>query len=156
MSSETSAAGEAGELDIVRIMEMIPHRYPFLLIDRVRDIVPDQSAVGVKNVTVNEPFFQGHFPGHPIMPGVLLIEAMAQTAAVLVVQTLGADAEGKLVYFMTIDDARFRKPVTPGDTVHIHVDKVRSRGPVWKFKGVAKVGETLMAEAVISAMIVDN
>lgn len=154
--TQDTPKSEVRELDIVRIMEMIPHRYPFLLIDRVRDIVMDQSAVGVKNVTVNEPFFQGHFPGHPIMPGVLLIEAMAQTAAVLVVSTLGADAEGKLVYFMTIDDARFRKPVTPGDTVHIHVEKIRSRGPVWKFKGLAKVGDTLMAEAVVSAMIVDN
>ena len=154
--TDESTPAEATELDVVRIMEMIPHRYPFLLIDRVRDIVVDHSAVGVKNVTVNEPFFQGHFPGHPIMPGVLLIEAMAQTAAVLVVKTLGPDAEGKLVYFMTIDDARFRKPVTPGDTVHIHVEKIRNRGPVWKFKGLAKVGDTLMAEAVVSAMIVDS
>jgi len=144
------------EIDIERIMEMIPHRYPFLLIDRVRDIVADTSAVGIKNVTMNEPFFQGHFPGHPIMPGVLIIESMAQTAAVLVVSTLGEESEGKLVYFMTVDNARFRKPVTPGDTVHVHVEKIRSRGPVWKFKGEAKVDGVLMAEATFSAMIVDN
>lgn len=142
--------------DIERIMEMIPHRYPMLMIDRVIDIVPDTSAVGVKNVSINESFFQGHFPTRPIMPGVLIIEAMAQTSAVLVVETLGQETEGKLVYFMSIDSARFRKPITPGDTVHIHVVKQRNRGNVWKFKGEAKVGDTLMAEATFAAMIVDN
>lgn len=147
---------EIDDIDIVRIMEMIPHRYPFLMIDRVIDIVPDESAVGIKNVTINEPFFQGHFPGHPVMPGVLLVEAMAQTSAVLVIQTMGADAEGKLVYFMSVDQARFRKPVTPGDRLSIKVDKVRRRGNVWKFQGRARVGETLVAEATFSAMIVDN
>lgn len=155
MGTETPPE-DTGELTVERIMEMIPHRYPFLMIDRVRDIQLDQSAVGVKNVTVNEPFFQGHFPSHPIMPGVLIVEAMAQTAAVLVVSTLGEESEGKLVYFMTVDNARFRKPVTPGDTLHIHVEKIRNRGAVWKFKGVAKVGETVMAEATFAAMIVDN
>jgi len=137
-------------------MEMIPHRYPFLMIDRVVDVVPDESAVGIKNVTINEPFFQGHFPGHPVFPGVLIIESMAQTAAVLVVKTMGAEAEGKLVYFMSVDQARFRKPVTPGDTMNIIVEKVRNRGNVWKFKGKAMVGDTLMAEATFSAMIVDG
>jgi 3-hydroxyacyl-[acyl-carrier-protein] dehydratase len=144
------------EIDLLRIMQMIPHRYPFLMIDRVIDVVRDRSAVGVKNVTINEPHFQGHFPERPIMPGVLIVEAMAQTAGVLVVHTLGPESEGKLVYFMTIDDARFRKPVTPGDTLHIHVLKQRSRGNVWKFEGKAKVGGTLVAEAVFSAMIVDR
>jgi len=144
------------EIDIVRVMEMIPHRYPFLMIDRVVDVVPDESAVGIKNVTINEPFFQGHFPGHPVFPGVLIIESMAQTAAVLVVKTMGAEAEGKLVYFMSVDQARFRKPVTPGDTMNIIVEKVRNRGNVWKFKGKAMVGDTLMAEATFSAMIVDG
>ncbi len=143
-------------IDLLRIMEMIPHRYPFLMIDRVIDVVRDASAVGIKNVTVNEPHFQGHFPSRPIMPGVLIVEAMAQTAGVLVVHTLGPESEGKLVYFMTIDDARFRKPVTPGDTLHIHVVKQRSRGNVWKFKGEARVEGTLVAEATFSAMIVDN
>ncbi len=151
-STQTSPA----TIDLLRIMEMIPHRYPFLMIDRVVDVVRDVSAVGIKNVTVNEPHFQGHFPSRPIMPGVLIVEAMAQTAGVLVVHTLGPESEGKLVYFMTIDDARFRKPVTPGDTLHIHVLKQRSRGNVWKFKGEARVEGALVAEATFSAMIVDN
>ena len=153
MSKENS---QDNEIDIVRVMEMIPHRYPFLMIDRVVDVVPDESAVGIKNVTINEPFFQGHFPGHPVFPGVLIIESMAQTAAVLVVKTMGAEAEGKLVYFMSVDQARFRKPVTPGDTMNIIVEKGRNRGNVWKFKGKAMVGDTLMAEATFSAMIVDG
>ncbi|MDX9861035.1 MAG: 3-hydroxyacyl-ACP dehydratase FabZ [Rhodospirillales bacterium] len=143
-------------VDILRIMEMIPHRYPFLMIDRVIDIIPDTSAVGVKNVTINEPFFAGHFPRRPVMPGVLIIEAMAQTAAVLVVQTLGSASEGKLVYFMTVDEARFRKPVMPGDTLHIHVTKERNRRNVWKFRGEAKVNGTLVAEAIYAAMILDE
>lgn len=143
-------------IDINRIVQMIPHRYPFLLVDRVSDIVPDESAVGLKNVTMNEPFFQGHFPSRPIMPGVLIIECMAQTAAVLVVETLGASAEGKLVYFMSVEEARFRKPVIPGDQLKIHVKKERSRGNVWKFSGQAKVDDQLMAEATYTAMIVDN
>ena len=153
MSKENS---QDNEIDIVRVMEMIPHRYPFLMIDRLVDVVPDESAVGIKNVTINEPFFQGHFPGHPVFPGVLIIESMAQTAAVLVVKTMGAESEGKLVYFMSVDQARFRKPVTPGDTMNIIVEKVRNRGNVWKFKGKAMVGDTLMAEATFSAMIVDG
>lgn len=147
---------EINDIDIVRIMKMIPHRYPFLMIDKVVSVIPDVSAVGVKNVTINEPFFQGHFPGHPVMPGVLLIEAMAQTSAVLVIQTMGAESEGKLVYFMSVDQARFRKPVTPGDSLSITVTKLRNRGNVWKFKGEARVGDTLMAEATFAAMIVDN
>ncbi len=124
-------------VDVNRIMDMIPHRYPFLMIDRVVDIVVDVSAVGIKNVTINEPFFQGHFPSHPVMPGVLIIEAMAQTSAVLVVETLGAESEGKLVYFMMIDRARFRKPVSPGDQLHIHVTKLKNRGNVLKWQGEA-------------------
>ena len=146
----------AGILDIERIKQLIPHRYPFLMIDRIVEIVPDVSAVGVKNVSINEPYFQGHFPSRPIMPGVLIIEAMAQTAAALVVHTMGKDSEGKLVYFMSVDSARFRKPITPGDTVHIHVEKLQSRGKVWKFFGQAKVEGALMAEATYAAMIADN
>jgi 3-hydroxyacyl-[acyl-carrier-protein] dehydratase len=141
------------EIDIGRVMEMIPHRYPMLMIDKVVDVVAGESATGVKNVTINEPFFQGHFPARPVMPGVLIIEAMAQTAAVLVVHSLGASAEGKLVYFMSVDGARFRKPVGPGDTIQIHVQKERQRGNVWKFSARAIVKDTLVAEATYAAMI---
>ncbi|MBK6897416.1 MAG: 3-hydroxyacyl-ACP dehydratase FabZ [Alphaproteobacteria bacterium] len=143
------------QIDILRIMNMIPHRYPFLMVDKVVDLVPGQSAVGIKNVTINEPHFAGHFPGFPVMPGVLIIEAMAQTAGLVVVEFMGLESKKKIVYFMTIDNARFRKPVTPGDTLHIHVEKVQSRGTVWKFKGEAKVGDKLCAEATFSAMIAD-
>lgn len=143
-------------IDINRVMEMIPHRYPMLMIDRVINLMPGQSATGIKNVSINEGFFQGHFPTRPVMPGVLIIEAMAQTAAVLVVHTLGKDAEGKLVYFMSIDGARFRKPVGPGDQVHIHVAKERNRGSVWRFTCEAKVDDVLVAEATIAAMILDE
>ena len=144
------------EIDITRVMEMIPHRYPMLMIDKVVDVVANASAIGVKNVTINEPFFQGHFPARPVMPGVLIIEAMAQTAAVLVVHTLGPESEGKLVYFMSVDNARFRRPVFPGDLLDVHVIKQRNRGNVWKFEGRAEVGANLMAEAVFAAMILDN
>jgi 3-hydroxyacyl-[acyl-carrier-protein] dehydratase len=143
-------------IDVNRVMQMIPHRYPFLMVDKVIRVVPDVSAVGIKNVTVSEPHFQGHFPQRPVMPGVLIIEAMAQTAAVLVVETLGPNAEGKLVYFMSVDNARFRKPVVPGDTLYIHVHKERSRGNVWRFRGEAKVDDVLMAEATYAAMILDS
>jgi 3-hydroxyacyl-[acyl-carrier-protein] dehydratase len=143
-------------LDIARILEAIPHRYPFLMIDRVVDVVRNQSAVGIKNVSVNEPFFQGHFPNHPVMPGVLIIESMAQTAAVLVVETLGADAAGRIVYFMSVEGAKFRRPVVPGDQLRIHVSKQRNRGNVWKFHAVARVGATEVAEATYAAMIMDR
>jgi len=135
---------------------MIPHRYPILLVDRLLEYTPGVSAVGLKNVTFNEPHFQGHFPAQAIMPGVLIVEAMAQTAACLVVQTLGEEARGKLVYFMAIDEARFRKPVVPGDSLHIHVTVQQHRGNVWKFVGEAKVDGVLCAEAVFSAMIMNQ
>jgi len=144
---------ELGTLDIDDIKRMIPHRYPLLLIDRVTDLIAETSAVGVKNVTANEPHFQGHFPIQPIMPGVLIIEAMAQTAAVLVVATLGEEAKGQLVYFMTIDNARFRKPVRPGDQLRLAVVKESRRLGMWKFKGRATVDEQLVAEATIGARI---
>ena len=145
-----------GTVDIARIMKLIPHRYPFLLIDRVVDLVRNQSATGIKNVTANENFFQGHFPGHPVMPGVLIIESMAQTAAVLVVETLGDGAQGRVVYFMSIEGAKFRRPVVPGDQVKIHIVKERSRGNVWKFNAVAKVDGVAVAEATYAAMIMER
>lgn len=144
------------EIDIGRIMEMIPHRYPFLMIDRVVDLIPDDCATGIKNVSINEHYFQGHFPSQPVMPGVLIIESMAQTAAVLVVETLGPEAEGKLVYFMLVDGARFRKPIVPGDQVHVHVKKTRNRGNVWKFRAEAKVEGEIAAEATYTAMIMED
>ncbi|HAD87668.1 MAG TPA: 3-hydroxyacyl-[acyl-carrier-protein] dehydratase FabZ [Rhodospirillaceae bacterium] len=149
---DSEASTETMEMDINRIMELIPHRYPFLLIDRIIDAVPGERGIGIKNVTINEPFFQGHFPGHPIMPGVLIVEAMAQTAGALVMAGLD-NADNALVYFMTVENARFRKPVVPGDCVHIHVEMVQNRGDVWKFKGRAIVDGVLKAEAVYSAMI---
>jgi len=156
MADRDASTVDVETVDVMRIMEMIPHRYPFLMIDRVVDIVRDEHATGIKNVSINEAFFQGHFPRQPVMPGVLIIESMAQTAAVLVVETLEGAAAGKLVYFMTVDSARFRKPVMPGDQLRIEVEKVRNRGNVWKFSGKAKVGDALIAEAQFSAMIMDD
>jgi 3-hydroxyacyl-[acyl-carrier-protein] dehydratase len=144
------------QVDVQRIMEMIPHRHPFLMIDKVVDMVANERATGIKNVSINEGYFQGHFPARPVMPGVLIIEAMAQTAAVLVVHTLGPEAEGKLVYFMSVDNARFRRPIFPGDRLDVYVAKQRHRGNVWKFEGRAKVGDNLMAEAVFAAMILNE
>ncbi len=156
MTERAGAVEKAAEIDRERIMEMIPHRDPFLMIDRVIDIVKNERATGIKDVTADDYYFRGHFPTRPVMPGVLIIEAMAQTAAVLVVHTLGPESEGKLVYFMSVDNARFRRPVLPGASLHIHVTKERNRGNVWKFSGEAKVNEQLAAEAVFAAMILDD
>jgi 3-hydroxyacyl-[acyl-carrier-protein] dehydratase len=150
--------GEAKTLqvaDIQKIMQSLPHRYPFLMVDRIRDIDGDDSCIGVKNVTINEPHFLGHFPDHPVMPGVLLIEGMAQTAGALCVLAQGASAKPKLVYFMTIDNAKFRKPVVPGDTVEYHVRKIRRRSNIWKFAAEARVEGVKVAEAEVSAMLVE-
>ena len=141
-------------LDIEAIKEMIPHRHPFLMIDGVINLVPDVEVTGIKNVTGEEDFFEGHFPGRPIMPGVLIVEAMAQTSAILVIGTVGKQP-GSVVYFMSVDQARFRKPVFPGDRLMLHVVKKRNRGKVWKFKGEARVGDNLVAEATFSAMILE-
>ena len=140
-------------LDVLDIRRMIPHRYPFLLIDKVTDIDDINYAVGIKNVTVNEEFFQGHFPTRPIMPGVLIIEAMGQTAAVMVVRALGLADSNALVYFMGIEKAKFRKPVGPGDQLRIELSLVQGRRRVYKFRGEAKVDGALVCEAEISAMI---
>jgi 3-hydroxyacyl-[acyl-carrier-protein] dehydratase len=156
MIDPACAEEQVTQVDVQRIMEMIPHRHPFLMIDKVIDMVANARATGIKNVSINENYFRGHFPARPVMPGVLIIEAMAQTAAVLVVHTLGAESEGKLVYFMSVDNARFRRPVFPGDRLDVHVTKQRHRGNVWKFEGRAKVGDNLMAEAVFAAMILNE
>jgi 3-hydroxyacyl-[acyl-carrier-protein] dehydratase len=156
MNDVAPAGVHLEDLDAEAINRMIPHRYPFLMIDRVVEVFADTSAVGIKNVTINEPFFQGHFPGRPIMPGVLIVEAMAQTAAALVVATLGPQIEGKLVYFMTIEQARFRRPVVPGDQLRVKVVKLQKKLSVWRFAGEAHVDATMAAEAVISAKIMDR
>ncbi len=156
MDTNLPASVSPEVLDIARIMHAIPHRYPMLMIDRVVELFADRSAVGIKNLSANESFFQGHFPSHPVMPGVLIIESMAQTAAVLVVETLGPDAAGKLVYFMTIESAKFRRPVVPGDQLRLNVVKERSRGNVWRFHGVGTVDGASVAEATFSAMIMDR
>jgi 3-hydroxyacyl-[acyl-carrier-protein] dehydratase len=156
-NAQEPSADTAGEtVDIARIMHAIPHRYPFLLIDRVIELVRGKSCIGVKNVSVNEAFFQGHFPNHPVMPGVLIIESMAQTAAVLVVETLGPESAGKVVYFMSIEGAKFRRPVVPGDRMLVHCTKERHRGNVWKFHAVARVDGMACAEATYAAMIMDR
>jgi 3-hydroxyacyl-[acyl-carrier-protein] dehydratase len=155
-ATEAASPATGSVVDIAQIMHAIPHRYPFLMIDRVVDVVRNQSAVGIKNVSANESFFAGHFPNHPVMPGVLIIESMAQTAAVLVVETLGPEAAGKVVYFMSIEGAKFRRPVVPGDQLRIHVSKERNRGNVWKFHAVARVDDTSVAEATYAAMIMDR
>lgn len=143
-------------IEVKQLLKMIPHRYPFLLIDRMVDVRHDHSAVGIKNVSVNEPFFEGHFPGHPVMPGVLIIESMAQTAAALVISTLGPKAGIPIVYFMSVENAKFRKPVTPGDQLRLTVAKDRRRGNVWRFNGVGRVDGVVVAEASITAMIMDQ
>jgi beta-hydroxyacyl-ACP dehydratase FabZ len=146
-------------IDIKEIMETLPHRYPFLLVDRIVEMEPGKRIVGIKNVTINEPFFQGHFPGHPIMPGVLLIEAMAQVGGVLAMKSAAAenvDISNKVIYFMTIDKVKFRKPVLPGDQVRFELDLIKSRANVRGFKAVALVEGAMVAEAELMAMIVDR
>jgi 3-hydroxyacyl-[acyl-carrier-protein] dehydratase len=156
IQTDKTSLAVATAVDIRRILQMIPHRYPMLMVDRVVDMQLDHSAVGIKNVSINEPFFQGHFPSEPVMPGVLIVEAMAQTAAVLVMTSLAGDADGKLVYFMSIDGVRFRRPVMPGDRLELHVEKIQSRANVWKFSGKALVEGKVAAEATFAAMIRDR
>ena len=151
--TEGQARDIAACADIQRIMELLPHRYPMLMIDRLVDIVPGISATGIKNVTINEPFFAGHFPDHPIMPGVLIVEAMAQTAGAICVKKIAAAAGPPLVYFMTIDNAKFRRPVVPGDQLELHVKKLKNRGNIWKYACEGIVGGVKVAEAEITAMM---
>ena len=143
-----------GSADIQKILELLPHRYPFLLVDKIIDIDGDNSAIGIKNVTMNEPHFTGHFPGQPVMPGVLIIEGMAQAAGAICM--MAAEIEADVVYFMTIDNARFRKPVVPGDVLELHVQKTKKRGNIWKFHCDAIVDGAKVAEADIGAMLVVN
>jgi len=139
--------------DIQKIKELLPHRYPFLMLDRVIELNVGASIVGIKHVTVNEPFFAGHFPSQPVMPGVLILEALAQVAGCLAIAELGDEVAGRVMYFMAIDGAKFRKPVVPGDQVHLEVTKVRGRGAVWKFDGKATVDGGVVAEASLTAML---
>ena len=154
--SQTTEQAASTDIVIAEILARIPHRYPFLLVDRAEDYNAHKSIVGVKCVTVNEPFFQGHFPGNPVMPGVLIIEALAQTGAVLMSKSLEVDTEGKTIFFMSVDNARFRTPVRPGDVLRMEVEVLRARSSIFKFKGVAKVGDKVAAEVEFAAMVVET
>lgn len=154
MASKTEAEGEA--IDIGEVMRRIPHRYPLLLVDRAEDYRPGLSITGIKCVTINEPFFEGHFPGFPVMPGVLIVEAMAQSGALLMSKTLDVDVGTKTIMFMSVDNARFRSPVRPGDVLRMNIEVLRARGGIYKFKGRALVGEKLAAEAEFAAMTVEK
>ncbi len=154
-SSPTGASARIDRIDIARIMKGLPHRYPFLLVDRVVDFVADHSAVGIKNVSFNEPFFQGHFPNNYVMPGVLIVEAMCQTAGVVVCETMGPEeGYGISVFFMSIENAKFRRPVVPGDQLRLHCLKERRRGNVWRFSCEGKVDGVKVAEATFTAMVI--
>jgi 3-hydroxyacyl-[acyl-carrier-protein] dehydratase len=156
MSVKAPANEVPSDIDITEILARIPHRYPFLLVDRAEGYRPHQSIVGIKCVTFNEPFFQGHFPTYPVMPGVLIVEALAQTGAVLMSKSLDVDVAGKTIFFMSLDNCRFRHPVRPGDVIHLHVEVVRARGDVFKFRGRALVGDKTAAEADFAAMVVET
>ncbi len=153
--NEGATGAAVGPLDVRRVMAALPHRYPMLLVDRVEQIIPDQSITAIKAVSMNEGFFQGHFPGRPIMPGVLIVEALAQAAGILAVESLGLANSGKLVYFMAIEGAKFRAPVEPGCLLQLDVEFVQKRASVCKFAGRASVDGKLAAEANFTAMIAD-
>jgi 3-hydroxyacyl-[acyl-carrier-protein] dehydratase len=156
MSRKAPVIESDAVIDITEILARIPHRIPFLLIDRCEDFRPNQSIVGIKCVSVNEPFFQGHFPSYPVMPGVLIVEAMAQTSAVLMSKSLEIDPTGKAIFFMSVDNCRFRAPVRPGDVLRLNVEVTRARGDVFKFRGVATVDGKTAAEADFAAMVVET
>lgn len=154
MSRKAPVNEAPAEIDITEIVRRIPHRYPFLLVDRCEDYRPHQSIVGIKCVTINEPFFAGHFPDYPVMPGVLIVEALAQTGAILMSKSLDVDTAGKTIFFVSVDNCRFRNPVRPGDVLRMNVEVVRARGDLFKFKGQAMVNDKLAAEAEFAAMVV--
>jgi 3-hydroxyacyl-[acyl-carrier-protein] dehydratase len=156
MSRKAPTAETDTEIDITEILARIPHRYPFLLVDRCEDYRPNQSIVGIKCVTVNEPFFQGHFPDYPVMPGVLIVEALAQTGAVLMSKSLDVDVGGKAIFFMSLDNCRFRAPVRPGAVIRMNVEVLRARADVFKFRGKATVDDKVAAEAEFAAMVVET
>ncbi|MEM6603293.1 MAG: 3-hydroxyacyl-ACP dehydratase FabZ [Pseudomonadota bacterium] len=159
MSEDVLSQARVGDVaGYEEISKMIPHRYPFLMVDRMEDMIDFKTATGIKNVTINEPFFQGHFPGHPVMPGVLIVEAMAQTAGILVIHSLNKEdpseeTKERLVYFMSVETAKFRKPVGPGDRLYLKVKALQNRRNVWKFEGKAYVDDAIVAEAQYTAMI---
>lgn len=156
MSNDVAVAEADISIDIAEIMERIPHRYPFLLVDRAEAYRQSESIIGIKCVTINEPFFQGHFPDYAVMPGVLIVEAMAQTGAVLMSKSLNVDRVGKTILFTSVDNCRFRQPVRPGDVLHMHVKVLRARGGLFKFQGKAMVGDKTAAEAEFAAMLVET
>ncbi len=154
--TEPSDTTPGADIDIAQILRLIPHRYPFLLVDRAEDYRPHQSIVGIKNVTMNEPFFIGHFPGNPVMPGVLIVESLAQAGAVLMSKSLDANVEGKTIFFMSLDNCRFRQPVRPGDVLRLKVEVLKARSKLFKFRGEAWVGDKVAAEAEWAAMVVET
>lgn len=159
MSKKTQvedAQDSSARIDMAEILRRIPHRYPFLLIDRAEDYKPHQSITGIKCVTVNEPFFIGHFPGNPVMPGVLIVEAIAQSGAVLMSKSLDADTTGKTIFFTSLDNCKFRQPVRPGDVLRMHVEVLRARGDLFKFRGRAMVDDKVAAEVDFAAMVVET
>jgi 3-hydroxyacyl-[acyl-carrier-protein] dehydratase len=156
MNRKAPTAASETDIDITEVLARIPHRYPFLLVDRCEDYRPSQSIVGIKCVTVNEPFFQGHFPDYPVMPGVLIVEALAQTGAVLMSKSLDVDVGGKAIFFMSLDNCRFRAPVRPGDVIRMNVEVLRARADVFKFRGKALVDDKVAAEAEFAAMVVET
>jgi len=156
MSRKAPVNQDEGIIDISEIRARIPHRYPFLLVDRCEAYRANESIIGVKCITANEPYFQGHFPDYPVMPGVLIVEAMAQTGAVLMSKSLDVDVGGKAIFFMSLDNCRFRSPVRPGDVIRLHVEVLRHRGDIFKFKGVARVGDKVAAEGEFAAMVVET
>ena len=156
MTRKAPVADSPSEIDIVEVLKRIPHRYPFLLVDRAEDYHPHKSIVGIKCVTVNEPYFVGHFPDYPVMPGVLIVEALAQTGAVLLSKSLDVDVAGKTIFFVSLDNCRFRNPVRPGDVLRLNVEVLKARGDLFKFRGQAVVGEKVAAEAEFAAMVVET